>query len=77
MALHGLASVTIGVPEVEETRAYYTEFGLTSAAVGHNAPGRVERVDGVLRTAPVRPPPPSFLHPDDLAELMIGNHSGH
>ncbi|MBN9619545.1 MAG: VOC family protein, partial [Actinobacteria bacterium] len=22
------------------------------------------------------PPPPSFLHPDDLAELMIGSHSG-
>lgn len=22
------------------------------------------------------PPPPSFLHPDDLADLMIGNHSG-
>lgn len=23
------------------------------------------------------PPPPSFLHPDDLAELMAGSHSGH
>ena len=23
------------------------------------------------------PPPPSFLHPDDLADLMTGNHSGH
>jgi catechol 2,3-dioxygenase-like lactoylglutathione lyase family enzyme len=22
------------------------------------------------------PPPPSFLHPDDLAELMIGSHAG-
>jgi catechol 2,3-dioxygenase-like lactoylglutathione lyase family enzyme len=22
------------------------------------------------------PPPPSFLHPDDLADLMIGSHSG-
>ena len=29
MALHGLASVTIGVPDVDATRAYYTEFGLT------------------------------------------------
>lgn len=23
------------------------------------------------------PPPPSFLHPEDLADLMIGSHSGH
>jgi hypothetical protein len=28
MALHRLTSVTIGVPNVEETSAYYTEFGL-------------------------------------------------
>jgi len=29
MTLHGLASVTIGVPDVASTTAYYTEFGLT------------------------------------------------
>jgi catechol 2,3-dioxygenase-like lactoylglutathione lyase family enzyme len=29
MSLHGLLSVTIGVPNVEETAAYYGEFGLT------------------------------------------------
>jgi catechol 2,3-dioxygenase-like lactoylglutathione lyase family enzyme len=28
MALHGLASVTIGIPDVASTTAYYTEFGL-------------------------------------------------
>jgi catechol 2,3-dioxygenase-like lactoylglutathione lyase family enzyme len=28
MALHGLASVTIGVPDVAATAAYYTDFGL-------------------------------------------------
>ena len=28
MALHRLASITIGVPEVEETSRYYAEFGL-------------------------------------------------
>ena len=28
MSLHGLLSVTIGVPDVGETAAYYTEFGL-------------------------------------------------
>ena len=29
MALHRLASITIGVPNVEETSRYYEEFGLT------------------------------------------------
>jgi catechol 2,3-dioxygenase-like lactoylglutathione lyase family enzyme len=29
MALHRLTSITVGVPNVEETAAYYTEFGLT------------------------------------------------
>jgi catechol 2,3-dioxygenase-like lactoylglutathione lyase family enzyme len=30
MSLHGLLSVTIGVPNVEETAAYYTDFGLSA-----------------------------------------------
>ena len=34
MSLHGLLSVTIGVPNVEETAAYYTDFGLAPAAGG-------------------------------------------
>ena len=34
MSLHGLLSVTIGVPNVEETAAYYAEFGLTPEADG-------------------------------------------
>ena len=29
MALHRLASITIGVPNVEETSRYYAEFGLS------------------------------------------------
>ena len=29
MALHQLSSITIGVPNVEETSRYYAEFGLT------------------------------------------------
>ena len=41
MSLHGLLSVTIGVPNVD--------WG--------------------------PPPPPSFLHPDDLAAMMTGAHS--
>lgn len=34
MALHGLASVTIGVPDVAATRDYYTDFGLTAQSDG-------------------------------------------
>ena len=34
MALHQLISVTIGVPNVAQTAAYYAEFGLTPAAEG-------------------------------------------
>src|SRR5260370_32384623 len=34
MGLHGLASVTIGVPDLDATRAYYTDFGLTPGAQG-------------------------------------------
>ena len=34
MALHRLTAVTIGVPNVDETRAYYAEFGLTPVSDG-------------------------------------------
>ncbi len=34
MGLHGLLSVTIGVPNVEETAAYYADFGLASQGDG-------------------------------------------
>jgi catechol 2,3-dioxygenase-like lactoylglutathione lyase family enzyme len=34
MSLHGLLSVTIGVPNVEETAAYYAEFGLAPTGGG-------------------------------------------
>jgi len=34
MSLHGLLSVTIGVPNVDETAAYYTDFGLTPGEGG-------------------------------------------
>ncbi|NMO32712.1 dioxygenase [Streptomyces sp. GMY01] len=35
MALHRLTSITVGVPDVEATAAYYTDFGLTP--LGANA----------------------------------------
>ena len=34
MSLHSLLSVTIGVPNVVQTAAYYAEFGLTPGADG-------------------------------------------
>lgn len=42
MALHRMNSITIGVPNVAETLAYYTEFGLTAAG----ADGVLSTVDG-------------------------------
>ena len=41
MSLHRLKSVTIGVPNVAETAAYYQAFGLTETA-----PGRLATTDG-------------------------------
>ena len=32
MSLHGLLSVTMGVPNVDETAAYYADFGLSTPA---------------------------------------------
>jgi catechol 2,3-dioxygenase-like lactoylglutathione lyase family enzyme len=34
MALHRLTQIVMGVPDVEQTAAYYTEFGLTPGADG-------------------------------------------
>src|ERR1035437_7824964 len=34
MALHSLSSITMGVPHVAETAAYYQEFGLTPEGDG-------------------------------------------
>lgn len=34
MSLHGLLSVTIGVPNVAQTAAYYADFGLAPQAHG-------------------------------------------
>ncbi len=36
-------------------------------------PEALEGARGLFNWGP--PPPPSFLHPDDLAELMTGAHS--
>jgi catechol 2,3-dioxygenase-like lactoylglutathione lyase family enzyme len=34
MAMQGLAEITVGVPNVDETRAFYTEFGLSESSSG-------------------------------------------
>ena len=47
MGLHRLTEVTIGVPNVEETARYYTEFGLSPASGGPGlAEHRFRSVDG-------------------------------
>ncbi len=37
MPLHRLTKITLGVPNVEQTAAYYTEFGLTPAPRSRSA----------------------------------------
>ena len=97
MALHRLTTITIGVPNVAATAAYYEEFGLTPTGGARFAqdpagnfaeyyadldcivddqlwtPGVWEGMKGLYSWGP--PVPPSFLAPDDLAELMAGMHS--
>jgi catechol 2,3-dioxygenase-like lactoylglutathione lyase family enzyme len=41
MALHGIARITMGVPDVDTTHGYYADFGLTP--LGH---GRLASTDG-------------------------------
>lgn len=66
MPLHRLTRIVLGVPNVEDTAAYYKEFGRTPAATDISSNGA---------EAPA-PTPPSFLAPEDLAALMTGAHRG-
>ena len=61
MALHRLGSVTIGVPNVAETAAYYEDFGLTQ--LGQN---RFATVDGGEQLRIVQAPR------RQVREIMIG-----
>jgi catechol 2,3-dioxygenase-like lactoylglutathione lyase family enzyme len=74
MSLHGLLSVTIGVPNVEETAAYYAEFGLAPAGDGWLATRDAGKQLRIL-PAPTR----RLLelrvgadNPDDLARAAAG-----
>lgn len=53
MSLHRLASITVGVPDVDDVSAYYIDFGLTPTAAG-----RFATADGgdqlVLEPSPYR-----------------------
>ena len=68
MALHRLTQIVMGVPNVEQTAAYYAEF---DDALWK--PGVWEGPRGLYSWGP--PPPASFLAPEDLAALMTGAHS--
>jgi len=58
MPLHRLTRITMGVPDVPRTAAYYADFGLTAVAAteGRAAPVRFTTVDGGEQLAIVHAP---------------------
>ncbi|MCE7001625.1 VOC family protein [Kibdelosporangium philippinense] len=71
MSLHGLSSITIGVPNVAETIAYYRDFGLSDGEVG-----RLRTRDGGGQLLITRTPTRRLVeiriaadHPDDLSAV--------
>jgi hypothetical protein len=69
MTLHGPLSVTMGVPNVAQTAAYYTDFGLAPCGL----PGSW-RVPAAC-SSEGRHRRPLSCNPDDLAALMTGAHA--
>ncbi|MGW5639663.1 VOC family protein [Streptomyces sp. NPDC003832] len=70
MSLHRLTQIVMGVPNVEQTAAYYTDFGLTA---GPAAPGVLSTADGGEQLRIVHAPRRRLVelgvgadHPDDL-----------
>jgi len=75
MSLHSLLSVTIGVPNVPETAAYYTDFGLTPGEDGWFSTadaGRQLR----LRHAPIRRLLELKVGADDADDLASPGRTG-
>jgi len=71
MSVHGLASVTIGVPNVPETMGYYTDFGLTA-----REDNWLSTLDGGDQLRIVHAPTRRLIeivvsadHPDDLERI--------
>jgi hypothetical protein len=62
MSPHGLLSVTIGVPNVEETAAYYAEFGLTAQAGGWFSTVDAGQQLRIVRAPAVSAALPRFSH---------------
>jgi len=81
MSLHGLLAVIIGVPNVHETAAYSARFGQLLRVLQRHGrhhrrpPVDAEELEGARGLFAWGPPPPSFLHPEDLAAMMTGAHS--
>ena len=46
VSLHGLTSITLGVPDVEAVSRYYEEFGLTPSGTSPGGRRRFSSVDG-------------------------------
>jgi catechol 2,3-dioxygenase-like lactoylglutathione lyase family enzyme len=74
MALHGLASVTIGVPTVASTTSYYADFGLTP-----QGDGWLSTTDGGKQLRLVHSPRRELIEmvvraetPDDIARIAVG-----
>ena len=79
MALQGLAEMTLGVPRVDETRAFYDEFGLTESS-----PGVFATADGGDQLRVVERPYRQLVefvvsaeHADDVARVRANaEHAG-
>ncbi|WP_217575025.1 VOC family protein [Streptomyces sp. GbtcB7] len=77
MTLHRLTSITVGVPNLEETAAYYTEFGLTpSSTSSPDGEVRFSTREGGEQLRLVRAPRRRLLQisvgahdPDDLGRV--------
>jgi len=73
MALHGLGKVTIGVPSVDETIGYYTEFGLEHRGNGvfatRNGGEQLE-----IRFAPTRRLLELEVAADDIDDIAAISH---
>lgn len=73
MALHGLRTITIGVPDVASTVDYYRDFGLSLSTPGDGRTAGLSTVDGgeqlELVTAPRRGLRSVTVGVDDLDDL--------
>lgn len=79
MSLHRLASVTVGVPDLDTTAQYYTDFGLTPVGGGSSAERRFATTDGGEQLTLVRTAVRRLVaitvgadDPDDLGRAAAG-----